>query len=85
MKTSGSCKPIQKKFARAHAVRRAFFEYLRYNGIKVSGNAKLYSSILEDIVSEMTEGQIRRGALIFLDSADITEKERRELIKLAFQ
>jgi hypothetical protein len=76
--------PIQKKFARSKAARRAFFDYIRSNICKVYGQTALFSGLLEDIVAGMTPDQIRRAAILLMDCSDIQPSERAELMNIAF-
>lgn len=75
--------PLQKKLYRAKVLRRGFFSYMEYEtGIPVAGYKRLYSGMLKEIISGMTDNQIRDFLYSALDASDITAEEKAEAEKI---
>lgn len=73
--------PLQKKFARAKAIRRAMQEQI---AAEIGpGYKRLCNEALQDIVSRMADNQIRDAICYALQSDDLTQEEREELLQIS--
>lgn len=73
--------PLQKMFAQAGAVKRAWRLYLRGEFGKAVARQSdgLFLEVLHDLISGMSDAAIRRFAYQLIQADDITDRERAQL------
>ena len=74
--------PLQRKFSRAKAMRRAMQEYIAAETGLLRGYKRLYNGVLREIIAGMTDNQIRDALYFALQCDDLTPEERAEILRI---
>lgn len=77
---------LQRRLARSKAIRRAMRSVF-VNGTGAPDRRErnaLFYEIAEDIITRFSDNQCRDLCSLFLQAADLTEAERKELLKILY-